>query len=108
MPDELHPHLLYCVDGGQARFATWRLNEGHESLAIFTTSDVAEKYRAGLSDCARWTAFEPTRDKLLDILRASLAAGILYAALDPTDGHAKTLFDIPRVLAAGAALESEP
>jgi len=39
-------------------------------------------------------------------LHACRAAGILYAALDPIGGNAKTLFDIPRVLAASAASDA--
>src|SRR5687767_7958007 len=97
---ELSPQLLYRIDGDSARFATWGLTDGHEALALFTTADAADKYRADLADPAAWTVFEPERDKLIDILQACRAAGILYAALDPVGGNAKTLFDIPQVLAA--------
>jgi hypothetical protein len=37
---------------------------------------------------------------LIEVLHACRVTGILYAALDPIDGCAKTLFDIPRVLEA--------
>jgi len=53
-----------------------------------------------LTDASGWTIYQPPRDKLIEILRACRSAGILYAALDPIGGNAKTLFDIPRVLAA--------
>jgi len=99
-PTELHPQLLYRLDEDQARFATWRLTEGHEALALFTAAEGAEKYRAVLSDATGWMAYQPPRDKLIEILRACHAAGIRYAALDPIGGSAKTLFDIPHVLAA--------
>jgi hypothetical protein len=99
-PTELHPHVLYRVDGEQARFATWRLTDGHEALALFATGESAETYRTDLSDSAAWQNFQPPRDKLIDILLACRAAGILYAALDPLGASAKTLFDIPQVLAA--------
>jgi hypothetical protein len=100
-PTDLLPHLLYRIEELQARFATWRMNEGHESLAIFTTGDAATKYGADLADAPGcWTIYQPPREKLLEILRACRSAGILYAALDPIGGNAKTLFDIPRVLAA--------
>jgi hypothetical protein len=102
LPNELHPQLLYRRSNEQAQFATWRLNTGHESLALFSTSDIAEKYRAALPESADWSLFEPSRDKLIDILQACRATGILYAALDPHDGAAKTLFDIPQVLSAAA------
>jgi hypothetical protein len=103
---ELHPHLLYRTDDGQqARFATWRLNDGHEALALFTTDEAAKKYRGELSDAPGWTTFQPTRNKLIDILQACRATGILYAALDPLAGKAKTLFDIPQVLAAAGTTQ---
>jgi hypothetical protein len=97
---ELHPHVLYRKEADAARFATWRLSEGHEALALFTTTDGAKKYRDELSESKTWTLYEPPRGKLIEILAACRAAGILYAALDPIGGSAKTLFDIPRVLAA--------
>jgi len=105
LSNEIHPHLLYREDAGQARFATWRVNEGHEALAMFTTSEAAAKYGADLAESAAWTGYEPPRDKLIEILAACRVAGILYAALDPIDGNAKTLFDIPHVLAAARRLD---
>jgi hypothetical protein len=106
-PAELHPHLLYRVDAQQARFATWRLKEGHEALALFTTADAAQEYGGGLSDSVGWTAYQPPRDKLIEILQVCRAAGILYAALDPIAGNAKTLFDIPRVLSSAERLATD-
>jgi hypothetical protein len=97
---ELHPHLLYRQDGGQARFATWELSDGHEALALFATADSAATYRDELLEPAAWTAYEPPRAQLIEIFLACRASGILYAALDPLGGQAKTLFDIPQVLAA--------
>jgi hypothetical protein len=97
---ELRPHLLYRIDGDQARFATWGLTDGHEALAIFTAPEAAEKYRGDLAEPAAWTMFQPPREKLIKILAACRDSGILYAALDPLGGNAKTLFDIPQVLAA--------
>jgi hypothetical protein len=102
---EIEPQLLYRVDGGEARFATWRLTDGHEALALFSATEAATKYRAELSDASSWTTYQPPRDKLIEILRACRAAGILYAALDPIDGSARTLFDIPQVLAAVPATQ---
>ena len=98
--DELLPHLLYRAEGDQARFATWALSDGHEALAVFTTAATAESYRAELDAPDLWSIFQPPRPQLLEILELSTRAGILYAALDPIGGNAKTLFDIPQVLAA--------
>jgi hypothetical protein len=104
---ELSPHLLYRVTNNQAHFATWRLNTGHESLALFTTAETAKKYQSELADSTAWQTLEPSRDKLLDILHACRATGILYAALDPAAGAAKTLFDIPKVLGAASQLTTD-
>jgi hypothetical protein len=97
---ELHPQLLYRVDGDEARFATWELTDGHEALALFTTVEAATKYRGDLAGPATWNIYQPPREKLIEILQACRSSGILYAALDPLGGNAKTLFDIPQVLAA--------
>ena len=99
-PTDLLPHLLYRIDGQAARFATWELTDGHEALALFTTAEAATKYRDDLAEAAAWNFYQPPRDKLIEILQSCQAAGILYAALDPVGGSAKTLFDIPQVLAA--------
>lgn len=98
--DELYPHLLYRAEEGHARFATWAVTDGHEALAVFTTADTATKYRHELPEPDVWAVFQPPKPQLLEILELCTRAGILYAALDPLGGSAKTLFDIPQVLAA--------
>jgi hypothetical protein len=82
--------------------------EGHEALAIFTTAETAAAYLPELHSSSDWITHQPARGKFIEILSACRDAGILYAALDPIDGKAKTLFDIPRVLAAalGAGLST--
>jgi len=80
------------------------MTEGHEALAIFTSQDIAATYRASLADADGWTVYQPPRQKLVEILASCRDAGILYAALDPVGGSAKTLFDIPRVLASAEAM----
>lgn len=97
--DELHPHLLYRAIGGQAEFATWRLEGGQEALALFTTAEAVGKYQMELSPAA-YTLFQPPREKLIAIFQASLAAGIRFAALDPQAGGARTVFDLAQVVAA--------
>jgi hypothetical protein len=84
------------------------MTEGHEALAIFTSADSATAYRAALSDAEGWTIYQPPREKFIDILAACRATGILYAALDPVGGTAKTLFDIPQVLRAAGAEDPAP
>ena len=97
---ELQPQLLYRVDGDEARFATWELTDGHEVLALFTTIETATKYRSDLAEAQAWNIYQPPRDTLIELLQTCRSTGILYAALDPSGGTAKTLFDIPQVLAA--------
>jgi len=100
---DLLPHLLYRVEEQQARFATWRMTEGHEALAIFSTGETAAAYCEELANSHGWITHQPPRQQFVDILAACRDTGILYAALDPIGGRAKTLFDIPRVLAAAFA-----
>jgi hypothetical protein len=98
--DELFPHLLYRAENDQARFATWAVKEGHETLALFSTAETAAQYRGELPEPDAWHVYQPTKPKLIEILQLSQRAGLLYAALDPSGGSAKTLFDIPQVLQA--------
>ena len=97
---ELHPHLLYRTIGGQAEFATWRLEQGNEAVALFSTVEAAGKYQAELPAGSSYALFQPPRDKLLSIFQACLAANIRIAALDPSASGARTLFDLIQILAA--------
>lgn len=101
--DELHPHLLYRTAGGQAEFATWRLEGSQEALALFTTAEAASKYQAELPAPAAYTLFQPPRDRLVTIFQACLAANMRIAALDPQVGGARTLFDLAQIVAAADA-----
>jgi hypothetical protein len=107
-PTDLLPQLLYRIEDQQARFATWRMTDGHEALAIFATVDTATAYCAALSDARGWMIYQPPREKVIDILTKCRAAGILYAALDPIGGAAKTLFDIPQVLRGAGGQDTAP
>jgi hypothetical protein len=98
--EDLRPHLLYRSEEDKAHFAIWRLEGGPQALAIFTTAETAAKYRAELDDPTAWTAYQPPRATLLEILTACLPEGIGLAALDPASGSARTLFDLAQVVAA--------
>ena len=98
--DELHPHLLFRTRAEEAEFATWQLDGGPQSLAIFTTAETAGKYQSELADSESWQVFQPPRDKLIVIFESCLAAGIGIAVLDPLDGGGRTLFDLAQVLQA--------
>ena len=45
MSDELEPCLIFHEKEGQAIFATWRLESGEETLAVFSSEEFAEKYK---------------------------------------------------------------
>ena len=95
--DELHPHLLYRTGDGQAAFTTWRLADGPEALALFSTAAKAEQYRSELAESSQWSCYQPPRDKLITIFEASLAAGIRSAALDPLTGRRERSSIWPRL-----------
>lgn len=96
--DELLPHLLYRVAGGQAEFATWQLTGGGPALALFLTAENATAYRAAAHPGEEWQVFQPPRAALVDILRESVAAGVRFAVLDPDATQAKRLWDLNEVL----------
>lgn len=97
----IQPLLLYRVVDGSANFATWKMETGHEAVALFTSPENATVYRSELGKTSSdWHELQPQADALLSILRASVESGILYAVLDPLTGSARTLFDLPRILAS--------
>jgi hypothetical protein len=78
----------------------WRLTSGERALCVFETAEAAQVYRqaAGLED--GWMVLHPTRVALLELLRATHAAGVRYAVLDPDREKARSIFDLSAVLAA--------
>jgi len=94
---ELEPHVIYLNDPVQPRCATWRLSQGHEALALFTSSEAASAYQTAHLN-GNWQVFRPGRTALLSLLRASEAQGVLYAVLDPAGETARRIFDVPLVL----------
>ncbi|ADB17837.1 hypothetical protein Psta_3173 [Pirellula staleyi DSM 6068] len=97
----IEPLLLYRVADGAASFATWKMETGHEAVALFSSRENAAAYRSELGiRSSEWNELQPKSDALLSILRASVESGILYAVLDPLAGSARTLFDLPRILAS--------
>jgi hypothetical protein len=99
--DEIQPFLLVRADGGgRASCAVWQLRDGPRALGLFLTADSAAAYRAAAGLGPDWQTVRPPRDALLEMLRASHAAGIDYAVLDPDAAAARRLFSIPAILAA--------
>jgi len=95
--DELQPHVIYLNDPASPRCATWQLQQGHEALALFTSSEAAANYQTNHLN-QQWQVFRPDRSTLLTLLRASESQGVLYAVLDPDGESAKRIFDLPLVL----------
>ncbi len=94
---DLQPHVIYLSDPATPRCATWRLQQGHEALALFTSEDAAASYQAAHLT-ADWQVVRPDRDTLLNLLRAGESQGILYAVLNPAGESAIRIFDLPMVL----------
>jgi hypothetical protein len=98
---ELHPHLVYRVDGDSARCALWRLEQGERAVAIFSTEELAEGYRRLLGEGA-WRVTLPDQDGLLNVFRGCQAEGVRFAVLDPDGRQAKRIFDLKQVLERAA------
>src|SRR5205809_569819 len=100
MHEELHPYVLCRVAGDQAECAVWQIEGGQKALAFFLSGDTATSYRGAAQLGPDWRVFRPARDALLHLLKASFAAGILFAVLDPDRDKAKRIFDIQEILKA--------
>jgi hypothetical protein len=103
--EEINPFLLYRVSGNQAAFAMWRLAAGEEALALFSDESAAAQYRAALPESSCWVTYQPSPLKLIEILEASIAAQIRFAALNPSGDSARTLFDLLQVVEAAKKRE---
>jgi hypothetical protein len=98
MSDELEPYVIYRLDQQQASFATWRLEQGHEALALFLSAESAAAYQAAAQLNADWTIMRAGREQLIQILSGCQQSDIRFAVLDPNSQQAKRIFDIPKVL----------
>ena len=98
-PTDLLPHLLYRVEDEQARFATWRMAEGHEALAIFTTAETAAAYRDELSGSSGWITHQPPRQQFVDILAACRNNGVAFLQGCTVDNVIERIDEGVRVIA---------
>lgn len=98
--DELSPYLLVRVVAGRAEFARWRVQEGHDALALFLTADNALAYAKSALAGSGWQVVRPPRASVLEVLRACHGAGVTLAVLDPESDKAKRVFPIGEILAA--------
>jgi hypothetical protein len=96
--DEIHPFVVYRIDGQQMECALWQFQDGQKALALFLSGDAATSYRASAKLGEEWKVFSPAREALLELLKGCHEAGIGYAVLDPDQEKAKRIFIIPQVL----------
>ncbi|SRR5260370_26326808 len=96
--DEIQPFILFRIADGQAECATWQITGGGKALALFLSEEAATTYGANLGP--GWRVARPPRAGLLELLRASAASGISFAALDPDRDKAKRVFDLREIIAA--------
>ena len=98
--DEIHPYVVYRIDGGQMECALWRLEDGRKALALFLSGDAAMSYR----ECAKlgpgWAICRPAKEALLQLLKGCFQSEIGHAVLDPDHEKAKRIFDIHEILVA--------
>jgi hypothetical protein len=97
--EELRPYIVYRMEDGQIECAIWQLKEGEKALALFLSADTAMAYRDATQADAAWHVFRPTREGLVQLIRACYQVGIRFAVLDPDREKAKQIFDLEAVLA---------
>jgi len=96
--DDILPYVVYRIAGEQIECALWQFKDGPRALALFFSGDAATAYQAAANLGTEWKIFCPVREDLLQILKASYAAGIGFAVLDPDQDKAKRIFDIRTIL----------
>jgi hypothetical protein len=99
--DEIHPFLIYRVNGNQMECSLWTLEGGARALTLFLTRERAAAYRSQAALSAEWKIWQPPKSELFKLLRGCHQSGVVYAVLDPDNAQAARLFDIAQILAAG-------
>lgn len=105
--EEFFPHLLYRLQGSSLECATWRLQDGRETLAMFLDEATANTYAQQAELGEGWQSFRPERSDLLEIIRQSVETGVVLATLDPDQEKAKRVFDLQAVLTNMSGERSE-
>jgi hypothetical protein len=98
--DELEPYLIYRIVGDQVECSVWQLKDGPMALALFLSGDSALAYHKALGLANEWKVFRPARVGLLQLVKAAVQGGILYAVLDPDMEKAKRIFDLQDIVAS--------
>jgi hypothetical protein len=106
--EELHPYILYRLQGGQVECAIWQIKDGPKALALFLSGDSATAYRSAAHLGTEWQIFRPARDAFLHLLKACFQAEIRYVVLEPDLEKAKRIFDINEILMAVESLGNDP
>jgi hypothetical protein len=109
---DLRPWLLVnLTSGSQAEVSLWSIEQVGMSLAIFSSLERAEQYRAAVlserlgsgsvdSPKVVWQAIQPTEIELGQIMVAHYRAGVKWLVLDPSEQSAKRVFSMSEVLKA--------
>jgi hypothetical protein len=98
--EEIHPYLVYRIQGQQLECTVWGLSGGERAVALFLTPEAAHAYHAATRLGSEWKVFRPGKEALLQLLQACYRAGIHYAVLDPDLQQARQIFDLKQVLQA--------
>lgn len=102
---DLNPYLVACIDQGTFEPALWRLKEGQNALALFTTQANADKYRSLAHPGAGWRSLQLPRSALIEVLKSCLDSHIPLAVMDPDGERAKLIFSLTDVI---QSLPTEP
>jgi hypothetical protein len=106
--EEIHPYVVYRINGDQLECTIWKLQEGEKAVALFLTAEAAAAYGKAAKLGSEWKVFQPGKEALLQLLTACHQAGIRYAVLDPDLTQAKRIFDLGEVLRAAQAPPPPP
>lgn len=109
---DLQPWLLWRqLPDAQAEVSLWSIEQVGTSIAVFSSYDLAERYRASVllrspddktesTDASDWKTYQPTELELGQIMVEHYRAGVKWLALDPSESAAKRLFSMAEVLKA--------
>lgn len=91
----------HSPEGLSARRAEGEFKQGELAVAMFSSFERADAYRSDQPTASRIVQLD--RIGLLRMLLAASQQGLLYAALDPGQHHARQLFVVRDVLKAARA-----
>jgi hypothetical protein len=98
--NELEPWLIVLGDDQHGTLAMWRVSETEQpALALFSSAELAEGY-ANAHHSGAWHVTQPQRTALLRLMIECYQQQVTLAVLDPTQGTARSIFNLRDVLRA--------